>query len=254
MDERNAEKQGRRAWPRRVAIGIAVLIVTIAAAFFVYTADYYRAGGTARQLAETLTASGELTETDSSISIGNDGADIGIVFYPGAKVEAGAYIPLACELAERGYYCVIAKMPFNLAFFGIDAASGIMDDAPEVESWWIAGHSLGGAMATQFAAGHSNELEGVLLLAAYAASDLSATDLAVDIVYGSEDGVLNRDALEKNAVNLPADASTTVLDGGNHAGFGDYGPQAGDGEANMSAAEQWERTADLAEEAIEGVR
>lgn len=254
MDERNAAKQGRRVWPRRAAIGIAALIVTAAAAFFIYTADYYRAGETGRQLAESLTASGELTETDGSIAIGNDDADVGIVLYPGAKVEAAAYIPLACELAERGYYCAIAKMPFNLAFFGVDAANGIMGDAPEVESWWIAGHSLGGAMAAQFAAGHSNELEGVLLLAAYAASDLSATDLAVNIVYGSEDGVLNRDALEKNAVNLPAGSNTTVLDGGNHAGFGDYGPQVGDGEATMSSADQWERTADLAEGAIEGAR
>lgn len=254
MDERSAEKQGRRAWPRRVAIGIAALFVIAATVLFIYTADYYRAGDTARQLAESLTASGELTETDGSIAIGDDDADVGIVFYPGAKVEAAAYIPLACELAERGYYCVIAKMSFNLAFFGIDAASGIMDDAPEIESWWIAGHSLGGAMAAQFAAGHSNELEGVLLLAAYAASDLSATDLAVNIVYGSEDGVLNRDALEKNAVNLPAGSNTTVLDGGNHAGFGDYGPQVGDGEATMSSADQWERTADLAEGAIEGAR
>ena len=254
MDERNAEKQGRRVWPRRVAIGIAALIMTAAAAFFIYTADCYRAGDTARQLAESLTASGELTETDGSIAIGDNDAGVGIVFYPGAKVEAEAYIPLACELAERGYYCVIAKMPFNLAFFGIDAANSIMGDAPEVESWWIAGHSLGGAMAAQFAAEHSSELEGVLLLAAYAASDLSATDLAVSIEYGSEDGVLNRDALEKNATNLPAGASTTVLDGGNHAGFGDYGPQAGDGEASMSAAEQWSQTADLAEEAIEATR
>lgn len=95
-------------------------------------------------------------------------------------------------------------MPFNLAFFGIDAASGIMDDAPQVGSWWIAGHSLGGAMAAQFAAGHADDIEGAFLLAAYAANGLSTTDLAVDIIYGSEDGVLNRDSLADNAANLPA--------------------------------------------------
>lgn len=145
-------------------------------------------------------------------------------------------------------------MPFNLAFFGIDAASGIMDDAPQVGSWWIAGHSLAGAMAVPFAAGHADDIEGAFLLAAYAASDLSTTDLAVDIIFGSEDRVLNRDSLADNAANLPAASVETVIEGGNHAGFGDYGPQAGDGTAAISAEEQWERTATAIDSAIESAR
>lgn len=244
----------RRVWPRRLAIGLIALVVITVVGFFIYTSDYYRAGDTAQQLMATLAEDGELRETDASIAIGDDEAGVGIAFYPGAKVEATAYVPLARELAERGYYCVIAKMPFNLAFFGIDAANGLMDAAPDIDSWWIAGHSLGGAMAAQYASGHSDELDGVLLLAAYAATNLGDTDLAISIMYGSEDGVLNREALEKNAGNLPDGSSTTMIDGGNHAGFGDYGPQAGDGDAEISANEQWEETADLIEEAVEANR
>jgi hypothetical protein len=33
-----------------------------------------------------------------------------------------------------------------------------------------------------------------------------------------------------------------VLEGGNHAQFGSYGPQRGDGTATLSASEQQERT------------
>lgn len=240
----------KRRWPKRVAIAVAAVIVVAAIGFFAYVSDYYHAGETAAALAEELAASGELRETDAAIALGDASAETGIVFYPGAKVEALAYVPLAQELVDRGYYCVIAKMPFNLAFFGIDAAAAAMEGAPDVGEWWIAGHSLGGAMAAQFASEHSDELEGVLLLAAYAASDLSGTDLAVEIVYGSEDGVLNRGALEANAANLPSSAQTEIIEGGNHAGFGDYGPQDGDGESAIGAPEQWERTADIVERAV----
>lgn len=126
-----------------------------------------------------------------------------------------------------------------------------MNSAPKVDQWWIAGHSLGGAMAAQFASNHPSELEGVILLAAYAASDLSVTNLDVEIIYGSNDGVLNRAALEENAGNLAHNAITHVIEGGNHAGFGDYGPQDGDGECSIGAPEQWRIASSEVNERIE---
>ena len=145
-------------------------------------------------------------------------------------------------------------MPFNLAFFGIDSASSLIDSASEIDEWWIAGHSLGGAMAAQFASAYSNELEGVFLLAAYAASDLSQTDLSVNLIDGSNDGVLNCDALQNNEVNLPSGSVTEVIEGGNHAGFGDYGPQDGDGECSIGAEQQWDATASFMVVSIEAAR
>ena len=59
-------------------------------------------------------------------------------------------------------------------------------------------------------------------------------------VYGSQDLVLNRESLAENASKLPANAKTVVIEGGNHSGFGAYGPQKGDGEAAISADEQQE--------------
>ena len=93
----------------------------------------------------------------------------------------------------------------------------------------IAGHSLGGAMAANYAATHSEDYGGLILLAAYSTKNLTQTSLRVLSIYGSEDGVLNRESYEKNWANLPADATEVILEGGCHAQFGGYGPQDGDG-------------------------
>ena len=61
-------------------------------------------------------------------------------------------------------------------------------------------------------------------------------------VYGSNDNVLNIDKYTECVNNLPAGFTELVIDGGNHAGFGDYGQQKGDGNATISHEEQWNIT------------
>ncbi len=244
-----------RTWVKRVVIGLVVAVVACCVAFAVYAADYYRAGSEATGLVET----GELAsrpvpvvETSSVYAVGDQEAAHGLVLYPGAKVDPAAYVPLACELAQRGVFCAVVRMPFNFAFFDIDAAADVMATYPHVGSWWIGGHSLGGAMAAQFAFDNSDKIAGVALLAAYSTADLSGTGLKAEVVYGSADGVLNRQKLSECEVNLPNDAQTLVIKGGNHAGFGDYGPQAGDGEAAIPAHGQQAQTAEAIAKAMEG--
>lgn len=239
----------RHAWLKRLAIALVALLAVCAIAFYAYTSDYYRAHPSALT---QPTAYAVEDEGDAIEFIPADAAHatMGIVFYPGAKVDPHAYEGLAGELAKRGYYCAIVKMPFNLAFFGIDAAADIMADNPNVQSWWIAGHSLGGAMAAEFAANNADDLQGIVFLASYAAADLSNTDLEALSLYGSEDLVLNREKYEENAANLPVRFAETVIEGGNHAGFGDYGPQDGDGSASISADKQQEIAADTIDAAI----
>lgn len=244
----------KRAWPKRLGITLLVLIVIAGAAFYAYTSDYYHAGETATEMMGELADSGQLQESESGIAIGDSQAQTGIVLYPGAKVDPVSYVPLAYEFAQKGYYCVIAKMPFNLAFFGIDEASELMGAAPGVDSWWLAGHSLGGAMGASYASSHRSELQGMIFLAAYSTNDLSTSGLRIVSIYGSNDGVLNRGALVENESNLPQDSITEVIDGGNHAGFADYGPQEGDGESVIGAPAQWSETASLVDEVIESTR
>lgn len=214
---------------------ITVLIISaFIVAFRTYTGNYYHAR--AYEVETSL-----VEETDDFIAYGDANSGIGLIFYPGAKVEAAAYAPLMDALAGDGLFCVVAKMPEHLAVLDPNAAEKIMETYDDVEEWYIAGHSLGGAMAANFAAGHESELSGLILLAAYPTKELR--ELPVLSIYGSEDEVLNKKKYEKS-IALADVRTEYVIDGGNHAGFGNYGAQKGDGAASVSEEEQWQETVD----------
>ncbi len=122
---------------------------------------------------------------------------------------------------------------------------------PGVAHWWVGGHSPGGVVATSYAEKYVGPVEGVALLAAYGDDGLVASGLKSEVVYGTNDGVVNRDSLAKCVASLP-DGSTCVIKGGNHAGFGDYGAQDGDGEASISASDQQDIAAKAVVAAIKG--
>ena len=84
-------------------------------------------------------------------------------------------------------------------------------------------------MAAYYLADHAEDYKGLILLASYSTADLSATDVAVLSVFGSEDTVMNREKYIENKSNLPSDFTEYVIDGGCHAYFGMYGAQDGDG-------------------------
>jgi dienelactone hydrolase len=172
----------------------------------------------------------------------------GVIFYPGGKVEDRAYAPLAQLLAEEGYMTVIYRMPSNLAVLKPNAAGKVIEKYPEVDRWYLGGHSLGGAMASSYASKNPEKLLGYFALAAYPSSDLSKTSLKMLSIYGSEDGVLNKDSFEKYRTNAPADAKYVEIAGGNHAYFGNYGEQKGDGQATITREEQQRRTVELLSE------
>ncbi len=99
-------------------------------------------------------------------------------------------------------------------------------------------------MAASYAAHHADELDGLILLAAYSTEDLTKSGLTVCSIYGSEDGIINREKYDANRANLPGDTSELIIEGGCHAGFGCYGPQDGDGTPSISGEEQMARTAE----------
>ena len=188
-----------------------------------------------------------------------EGSDTALVFYPGAKVEYTSYAPLMLELAESGIDCFIVEMPYNMAIFGLNSASKIIEkysDAAKLADfevnngqpythWYIGGHSLGGAMAASYAAKHTDRLDGLVLLAAYPTASLDVYGFKVVSVYGSEDGVLNSDKYNASLKYMPLDFTEYVIEGGNHAGFGSYGAQAGDGAALITQEKQRRQTADV---------
>jgi hypothetical protein len=164
----------------------------------------------------------------------------GLIIYPGGHVDYRSYAPIARQIASRGYLVSIVRMPLSLPVLGVNKADEVRAAFPDIRYWVIGGHSLGGSMAASYAVHHPLGVQGLFLWASYPPVDdnLSATDLKGLSTYGSEDLVLNRDNLNSTLVLLPPGTIRVVIEGGNHAQFGNYGPQPGDGVATISSEDQ----------------
>jgi len=162
----------------------------------------------------------------------------GVILYQGAKVDVTAYSVEAKTLADNGYAVFIPKMAFNMAFFGINKADKIIEENPHITKWYMAGHSLGGSMAAKHTSNNRDKIDGLILLASYSVDDLSEYSGRVLSIIGTKDMGIDQEKLEETSVNLPADTEFYIIEGGNHAQFGDYGFQKGDNIADISLEEQ----------------
>ncbi len=229
--------QNKRLWIIPVTFVFISCLV-----FLIFTEQYYHADEsayTALESDETVT----IVKTEYGWLFDGPSETDAFIFYPGGKVEETAYAPLLHHLAGQGMDVCLVKMPFRLAVFGAKKADQVMTRY-DYTHWYIGGHSLGGVMAASYASAHSSLLRGVYMLAAYPSKSLADNNRAV-IIYGSEDGVLNMVKLKERNRYLPVSSETYVIEGGNHAQFGNYGKQTGDGNATISPEEQQRRTVDF---------
>lgn len=219
----------RKKW--LIAGGIFLLILSILAGlFFWYVSDYYRAEDVAL---EVMAQDSSITVQDNLTILSHSyPTDTAIIFYPGAKVEAEAYLPLLDQIRQTGVTCILVHMPFNMAIFDADAAEEVISQFPEFQHWYIAGHSMGGAMASKFASDHPDQVDGLILMGAYIYGDYP--DERTLTIYGS----LNQSVED----HIDYTENIVEIEGGNHAQFGNYGPQKGDPPATISAQEQQAQT------------
>jgi hypothetical protein len=187
------------------------------------------------------TAEVTVTETATEIVLEPTGAadGTGVFFQPGALVDARAYAAVLLPQAEAGHVVVIPKQPLSIAFLALGAFDDARQRHPEVSGWVIGGHSLGGTVAAMQADSGQHDaaspIVGLFFYASYPANDLSsALDVPVESISGSRDGLATPAKIDASRANLPSDAHFTVIDGGNHAQFGAYGPQPGDNAATIS--------------------
>lgn len=231
----------RFRWRRLTAVVLLLLAGAAAYALKPYAPD-----------AEALAA----LQSGSGVSVTDAGAwlrfeprqmaEPSVILYPGGLVKPESYAPLARALATAGHRTYIVRMPLQLAVLGSDRAAPLLAASP-AERFVIGGHSLGGVMASRFAAAHAERLTGVFFLAAYpeAKGSLREAGLPAISLLGTEDGVVKRDRFEQARSLLPAGTAYWGIEGGNHAGFGSYGPQKGDRPARISPQEQARQTAAL---------
>lgn len=168
----------------------------------------------------------------------------GFIFYPGGLVEEKAYSPLCRAIAEQGFFVVITPVPFKLAVFNPFVALPVIHEMRFIRAWAIGGHSLGGAMAARFVYEDSTRCKGLVLYASYpdGSNNLSKRNIRVLSISASLDGLATPATIERNKQFLPPQTRYIVLEGGNHAQFGNYGKQNRDNDATMSAEEQQRRT------------
>lgn len=239
----------------RIAASILLVVVLVIVSVFVVWANN---ASPASDIAL------QALNTDSSVQVGLESGiytfapvegtpSVGLIFYPGGRVDYRAYSPVLRRIAAQGYFVALLPAPLNLALFDINAAARAQAQFPEIKTWAVGGHSLGGVAAVEYSKSHLTQIDGLVLFASYPADEtLKDADLKVLSIYGTRDIVPIAEFDQYKSL-LPEDAVYVVLEGGNHAQFGSYGPQAGDNEATISPEEQWEQTADATAKFLQGL-
>lgn len=228
----------RRLIVTRILLGFLAFLGLAMVAFLIWANTGIMAGepGPLAEVADNPAVT--ITDHPEAIVLTpTDGASTeGFVFIPGAKVDADAYVSnLSGIVANDGVTVIITKPTLHLAFFDLRPLSAFTDFAPDVDEWAVGGHSLGGVKACLLA--DDPAVSGLVLFGSYCANDLSETSLPVLSIGGSEDALSTPTRIDDASGKVPASAEFVQIEGANHARFGDYGVQAGDGTATISSDE-----------------
>jgi hypothetical protein len=224
---------------RNILIALAVILVVAVIGIAIYVQPL-QAKDSAKA---ALSSNASVTVTDSGDQIVFMPAKTpktALIFYPGAKVDPVAYSEAMQAIAQAGYAVFLEKFPLNFAIIQPNRADDVIAVNPSITNWAIAGHSLGGASACLYAK-NSSKVKALIFWAAYCdkSFDLSSrTDVQVTSISGSLDGLATPAKLESTKAFAPSSTKYVVINGGNHAQFGNYGVQSGDNPATISLEDQ----------------
>jgi len=224
---------------------VVLMVVALLLAGFVIWASIAMPPGTLALDALQATDTVIVSETSDYLSFqpAKTESSIGLIFYPGARVDYRAYAPVMRKVAEQGYLVVLVPVRLNMALFDIEAGSSVPQAFPQIKTWAVGGHSLGGVAASMFARDHA-WVSGLVLWAASPVDESPrANALQVLTISASLDRLFPPENVEAANRFYPEDSRFVVIEGGNHAQFGDYGSQPGDLPATISPEEQWTQIA-----------
>ena len=219
-----------KKWLKRISMGVFILLGVLIAAFMIWAQFDYGPTDEAKKY--------EGESVGQGYQFGDPKSETGFIFYQGAKVDPAAYSYIGQQLAEKGHFVMIPKLPFNIALLNANEGLSIIDDHPDVKRWYLIGHSLGGSAASTIL-GDSSKIKGIIFLASY---PIDAIDTPSLTVYGGRDGVLPVKDIEASKANVRSGATFHLIKDGNHANFGMYGKQKGDKSSLLSAKEQQDET------------
>ncbi len=147
----------------------------------------------------------------------------GLIIYPGAHSAVRGYVKVMTKIAEAGYLVVAPKMPLGYAFLAPDRAEEVYEAYPNIQHWFLAGHSLGGAMAGLYASKNGDKLAGLAFWDAYPPESSNLTDLKVPTLLihrATPQGGLPQIYKVKRQF-YPKSTEWVPILGGNHGQFGD---------------------------------
>jgi len=249
IQKKNTKTQKNRKTKKIVLLGILLLLL----GFVLYSVFYFTESYGPDEAAEVALLGSDsviVTTTDDYIYFKPANIDpnqAGLLYYPGAKVEPEAYSVMGYRLAEAGIPVVIVKMPLNFAIFDANKAIEIKESLGLSNAWAIGGHSLGGAMAAKFVYENPTAFGALILFASYPAgesNDLSDSQLRFLSISASLDALATREKIDAKRPFLPESTTYITIEGGNHAQFGNYGPQKGDNKADISTVLQMDQIVD----------
>ena len=223
------------------AVGLSLFAVVVLAVAGFFTWAKTPMAATASSL-DAVAADPRVALTDTPDAVvmrpaGTAALDQGLVFVAGARVDPQAYEQTFVELVASGVTVVVERPLLGFGILdprGLDHVTAL---APEISTWAVGGHSLGGVRACQYAA-DDPAVDALVLFGSYCATtDLSDDDLPVLSLGGSDDGLSTPDDISRYRDRLPADATVVEIDGLAHAQFGSYGPQPGDGTPTLTDEE-----------------
>lgn len=230
-----------KKWLLRIVLSILALLIIAMISFVVYAQFDY---GPSEVLTENVDLSAVESDGEGLIFQPESPNGKGVILYQGAKVQKEAYAYLAQSLREQGFVVSIPQLPLNFGILGSGTAGAVIEEHPEVEEWFVGGHSLGGVAASFYAEDPSPKLAGLFFLGSYPASDFSESELPMLSIYGELDGLSTIDSIDESRELLPDDSVFVDIEGGNHAQFGLYGEQKGDNPAEITPIEQQDQVVD----------
>lgn len=228
---------------KQVILAILIAVAVGGVTFLLWSKQVAEVESDAKQAVE-----GQYHVTDDEVYIFGDvkTAKVGVILYPGAKIDPLAYATTANLIAQKGYAVFVPKMALNMAILSSDKANEIIEKYADIENWVIGGHSLGGVAAAQYMGMYPDAAQGLFFLGSYPteSTDFSQSQLPMLSIYGEKDGLTKIKDIEDNQKYFSKRAVLHEIKGGNHSQFGSYGLQSKDNEATISRKSQQEEVAE----------
>ena len=158
-----------------------------------------------------------------------------LLFYPELLVDHTAYAPIISKMTDAGILVVVANLeplrtPTRFTGVSKKEAENILFEVGtllgiQIEEWIIGGHGQGAVSASELV-GVIPTISRFFIWGSMQCRNLSKSNFSVLVVNATNDNIARMLQTEESfKKKLPSKTTYYAIQGGNHSGFGHYGPQ-----------------------------